>query len=476
MQQNYNSKETSENSQTFNSIILGENNSSQTFNTKISLQNKKNNHKNKKQNKRDNSPINISINILSDENSTPKHEIQLNNIGKDCQNNGEKYETGKWSDKEHEKFIEGILLYGNEWKKVQQIIKTRSSSQARSHAQKFYLKIKKKFKLNENMSNNKEKKKVIDKIIKSILPKKKIDSLTQNQKERLLSAISCNIKTEENSDYEDDIHLGLEEMDNLQFKSDISDNNVIINNRKISLDLSNIFLNEEINRPNKFSLGRKRKFSKTIDSKDRLLYNKKGESHRPSFDLSFNKMNEKENNDDMSEINNYVMCENNNCHKNGSNNEYMSKYLMNNINLSNNQNVNLDNKNNFIINNFINVTNNIINNNFVYNIFNSETINNNNCNQDFNFYEKNDSINNEKNQIFFGNSKNQYIFNDKTFLNENQYNKYINANNLNNCKVNNNNQVDPFQLNFNNISSENFSDLENERQMAVFENDLYLVK
>ena len=34
-------------------------------------------------------------------------------------------------------------MYGNEYKKVQEIIKTRSSEQARSHAQKFFLKIKK---------------------------------------------------------------------------------------------------------------------------------------------------------------------------------------------------------------------------------------------------------------------------------------------------------------------------------------------
>ena len=45
-------------------------------------------------------------------------------------------------EEEHQKFIDGILEYGNEWKKVQQIIKTRSSTQARSHAQKFFLKLK----------------------------------------------------------------------------------------------------------------------------------------------------------------------------------------------------------------------------------------------------------------------------------------------------------------------------------------------
>ena len=53
------------------------------------------------------------------------------------------FNSGRWKEEEHKKFIEGILEYGNEWKKVQKIIKTRSSTQARSHAQKFFLRIKK---------------------------------------------------------------------------------------------------------------------------------------------------------------------------------------------------------------------------------------------------------------------------------------------------------------------------------------------
>ncbi len=50
---------------------------------------------------------------------------------------------GRWTETEHKKFLEAILLYGNEWKKVQQYISTRSSTQARSHAQKFFLRLKK---------------------------------------------------------------------------------------------------------------------------------------------------------------------------------------------------------------------------------------------------------------------------------------------------------------------------------------------
>ena len=40
------------------------------------------------------------------------------------------------------RFIEAINFYGNEWKEVQKYIGTRSSNQVRSHAQKFFLKLK----------------------------------------------------------------------------------------------------------------------------------------------------------------------------------------------------------------------------------------------------------------------------------------------------------------------------------------------
>ena len=49
---------------------------------------------------------------------------------------------GRWDDNEHLKFIEAINKFGNEWKEVQKYVGTRSSSQVRSHAQKFFLKLK----------------------------------------------------------------------------------------------------------------------------------------------------------------------------------------------------------------------------------------------------------------------------------------------------------------------------------------------
>ncbi len=52
------------------------------------------------------------------------------------------YNCGRWQPEEHERFIEAIMKFGNEWKQVQKYVGTRSSTQARSHAQKFFVKIK----------------------------------------------------------------------------------------------------------------------------------------------------------------------------------------------------------------------------------------------------------------------------------------------------------------------------------------------
>jgi len=48
------------------------------------------------------------------------------------------YNVGKWSVTEHERFMQAIELYGNQWKKVKDHVGTRSCAQIRSHCQKFF--------------------------------------------------------------------------------------------------------------------------------------------------------------------------------------------------------------------------------------------------------------------------------------------------------------------------------------------------
>ena len=50
--------------------------------------------------------------------------------------------TGRWKFKEHMLFLEGLDKYGSNWKKICPLIKTRTPNQVRSHAQKFFLKLK----------------------------------------------------------------------------------------------------------------------------------------------------------------------------------------------------------------------------------------------------------------------------------------------------------------------------------------------
>jgi SHAQKYF class myb-like DNA-binding protein len=51
------------------------------------------------------------------------------------------FNTGRWMPEEHQRFIEALLKFGNDWKNVQRYVGSRSSTQARSHAQKFFVKI-----------------------------------------------------------------------------------------------------------------------------------------------------------------------------------------------------------------------------------------------------------------------------------------------------------------------------------------------
>jgi SHAQKYF class myb-like DNA-binding protein len=74
------------------------------------------------------------------------------------------FNCGRWQPEEHERFIEAIMKYGNEWKSVQKHVGTRSSTQARSHAQKFFVKIKKTNLLDLNMDFSKNSIKTLHEI------------------------------------------------------------------------------------------------------------------------------------------------------------------------------------------------------------------------------------------------------------------------------------------------------------------------
>jgi SHAQKYF class myb-like DNA-binding protein len=52
------------------------------------------------------------------------------------------FTEGNWTKEEHKIFLDALMKYGVKWKLVEKHIGTRSSHQARSHAQKFFDKVK----------------------------------------------------------------------------------------------------------------------------------------------------------------------------------------------------------------------------------------------------------------------------------------------------------------------------------------------
>lgn len=100
--------------------------------------------------------------------------------------------TGRWKENEHKKFLEAIIMYGNDWKCVHKFIKSRSSTQARSHAQKFLLKLRKKLKIIPTYDSISQTMKIsndsIQKIIREIVESSSMKN-AQIDKEKLVKLI-----------------------------------------------------------------------------------------------------------------------------------------------------------------------------------------------------------------------------------------------------------------------------------------------
>jgi len=50
---------------------------------------------------------------------------------------------GRWTDEEHQKFLQGLYLFKKDWRSIERHIGTRTCSQIRSHAQKYFLRLEK---------------------------------------------------------------------------------------------------------------------------------------------------------------------------------------------------------------------------------------------------------------------------------------------------------------------------------------------
>ncbi|RHY33360.1 hypothetical protein DYB32_001695 [Aphanomyces invadans] len=57
--------------------------------------------------------------------------------------NGAALRGGRWTSEEHERFLSGFRLHGHKWKRVQMVVRSRTVTQVRTHAQKYLLKLQK---------------------------------------------------------------------------------------------------------------------------------------------------------------------------------------------------------------------------------------------------------------------------------------------------------------------------------------------
>ena len=88
------------------------------------------------------------VNLIGTKKKLFKVEKELNELEEDKKKKPIKFvvsnfQLGHWSIEEHKRFIRGIVKYGKNWERVKNEVQTRSDIQIRSHAQKFYKKLKK---------------------------------------------------------------------------------------------------------------------------------------------------------------------------------------------------------------------------------------------------------------------------------------------------------------------------------------------
>ena len=64
----------------------------------------------------------------------------------------ESNQHGRWTDEEHQLFMEGLKLFNKDWRAIERYIGTRTCSQIRSHAQKFFMRLEKQLPTDSQMT------------------------------------------------------------------------------------------------------------------------------------------------------------------------------------------------------------------------------------------------------------------------------------------------------------------------------------
>ena len=212
-------------------------------------------------------------------NNLNNKKIHIKNI-RYINNFNDNYSSGRWKEDEHKRFLEAIIKYGNDWKEIEKYVKTRSSTQARSHAQKFFLKIKKDKNpemdiinknsiksLNEILSvlNNEDNKKLLFLLNKYSLEKNEYNNVNnnvykKNKKKNVINKKKDNVNNSNNNNInlkeeEKKICIEIEEK-NKEKITDFSNKNNNIFNLNINNNNNNDFFdtnNEDNLKDNKLN-------------------------------------------------------------------------------------------------------------------------------------------------------------------------------------------------------------------------------
>jgi len=192
----------------------------------------KNQSKNKKQN-----------NIKKNGNNNLKHKSNhlSNKLNSNNTLNNKNYSAGRWKSDEHKRFIDAIIRYGNNWRQVQKYVGTRSSTQTRSHAQKFFEKLKRSqlFK-REKYDFSKNSLKILHDIMKN-LPDKEYE-ITLKALHSLSYDKNTNSENEsrlQNNDNDFNINANFNENYNEKINYDVNFNNIINEDNKRNIKFSN---------------------------------------------------------------------------------------------------------------------------------------------------------------------------------------------------------------------------------------------
>jgi len=233
-----------------------------------------------------------SLELSEDKNAINDSDSKAKSISdNDSKGNFYFLNEGRWSFKEHIKFIEAIVEHGKNWKDVQKYVGSRSSTQARSHAQKFFLKLKAiktpKFDLDFSSNNIKSLSDIIEII-------KRKEEYTKRGKEYIISTLtslseSISIesdslcknfkakikknKKDEKSTNQNNITEYNKEIKNELFYS-LNDNSVYIEENKNKLKIintnSNTFTNQDLNHNINSNESKEKKINNNLIEKNKI--------------------------------------------------------------------------------------------------------------------------------------------------------------------------------------------------------------